>query len=222
MGAVSHDLRTPLATIKISATTLRNPAADLAAGERLELLTLIDEQVDRLNRLVTNLLDMSRVQSGALELRRHPIAVVDLVAEAVRGLELTGHPDRITTALEEDLSLVDVDHLLIVQVLTNLLDNALRYAPEGSPVSIGGRMADDRHVEVSVADSGPGVPPDDRAIVFQMFTGRGVAGGTGVGLWIAKAFVEAHGERIWVEDTTDHGARFCFTLPVALPSAAVA
>jgi len=218
MGAVSHDLRTPLATIKISASTLRNPGADIATEERQELLTLIDDQVDRLDRLVTNLLDMSRVQSGALELRRQPIAVVDLVAEAARGLGLTAP---VTMDLAGDLPLVDVDHLLIGQVLTNLLDNASRYAPEGTAVSVSGRARADGRVEVAVTDSGPGVRPDEQALVFQMFTGRGSAGGSGVGLWIAKAFVEAHGEKIWVEDTAGHGARFCFTLPVARQPAPV-
>jgi two-component system, OmpR family, sensor histidine kinase KdpD len=221
MGAVSHDLRTPLATIKISATTLRNPGADIGAEERQELLGLIDEQVDRLNRLVTNLLDMSRVQSGALELRRHPIAVVDLVSEAVRGLGLETGAHGVIVDLDDDLPLVDVDHLLIGQVLTNLLDNAWRYAPDGTAISVEGRTRPDGRVEVAVTDSGPGVRPEEQALVFQMFTGRGTTGGTGVGLWIAKAFIEAHGEEIWVEDGAGRGARFCFTLPVALQPANV-
>lgn len=214
MGAVSHDLRTPLATIKISASTLRNPGADVDEEQRHELLALIDDQVDRLNRLVTNLLDMSRVQSGALELRRQPIDLVDLVAEAIRGLGLTGRAERITMDLADDLPPVDVDHLLIGQVLTNLLDNALRYAPEDSPICVSGRTRADGRVEVAVTDSGPGLRPDERATVFQRFTGRGSAGGTGIGLWIAKAFIDAHGEQIWVQDTAGRGARFCFTLPV--------
>jgi two-component system sensor histidine kinase KdpD len=221
MGAVSHDLRTPLATIKISASTLGNPSADIGVDERHELLALIDDQVDRLNRLVTNLLDVSRVQSGALELHREPIAVVDLVTEARRGLGLAGGGGRVTTDLPEDLPLVDVDHLLIGQVLTNLLENASRYAPGDTPIVVAARLRPDGAVEISVTDSGPGVRPGDRAVVFQMFTGRGSAGGSGVGLWIAKAFVEAHGQAIWVEDTGGHGARFCFTLPVALQPAPV-
>ena len=138
MGAVSHDLRTPLATIKISATTLSNPGADLGTDERRELLGLIEDQVDRLNRLVTNLLDMSRVQSGALELHRTPVAVVDLVTEAARGLGLAD-TGRLVVDLAEDLPLVDVDHLLVGQVLTNLLDNASRYAPDDTPITVSGR-----------------------------------------------------------------------------------
>ncbi len=220
MGAISHDLRTPLATIKISASTLGNPEADLGNEQRRELLELIEEQVDRLNRLVTNLLDMSRVQSGALELRREPIAVVDLVSEALRGLGHAGE-GRFALDLAEDLPLVDVDHLLIGQVLTNLLENASRYAPDNTPITVSARARDNGRVEVSVTDSGPGVRPGDRAVVFQMFTGRS-EGGSGVGLWIARAFVEAHGGTIWVEDADGHGARFCFTLPVARQPATVA
>lgn len=220
MGAVSHDLRTPLATIKISVSTLRNPAAAIAPDQRLELLTLIDDQVDRLNRLVTNLLDMSRVQAGALEPHRHPNAVVDLVTEAIRGLGQTAGAGRFTMDMADDLPLVDVDHLLIGQVLTNLLDNASRYAPDDTTVCVSGRVRPDGKVVVAVTDRGPGVRPEERSIVFQMFTGRGSAGGTGVGLWIAKAFVEAHGEEIWVDDT-ERGARFCFTLPGARQPAAV-
>jgi two-component system sensor histidine kinase KdpD len=220
IGAVSHDLRTPLATIKISASTLGNPEADLGTEERQELLDLIEEQVDRLNRLVTNLLDMSRVQSGALELHRQAVAVVDLVTEAVRGLGHAGQR-RFDLELADDLPLVDVDHLLIGQVLTNLLENASRYAPDKTPVTISARAGENGSVEVSVTDSGPGVRPGDRALVFQIFTGRS-AGGSGVGLWIAKAFVEAHGGTIWVEDADGHGARFSFTLPVARQPATVA
>jgi two-component system sensor histidine kinase KdpD len=222
MRAVSHDLRTPLATIKISASTLRNPAADIAPEQRLELLGFIEDQVDRLNRLVTNLLDMSRVQAGALELHRQPITVVDLATEAIRALGLASSARRFTLDMADDLPPVDVDHLLVGQVLVNLLDNASRYAPDETAISVTGHVRHDGKVVVAVTDSGPGVRPEEREIVFQMFTGRGSAGGTGVGLWIAKAFVEAHGQTIWVEDADGRGARFCFTLPVARQPATVA
>ena len=158
MGAVSHDLRTPLATIKISASTLGNPGADIGAEERQELLALIDDQVDRLNRLVTNLLDMSRVQSGALELhRRAHRRRRSGRPRPCAGSVWPGAPGRIAVDLPEDLPLVDVDHLLIGQVLTNLLDNASRYAPEDTPIAVSGRLRADGRVEVAVTDSGPGV-----------------------------------------------------------------
>ena len=132
---MSHDLRTPLATIKASASTLRSADADVTHPDREELLELIDNQSDRLDRLVTNLLDLSRVQAGALELRNEPIAVGDLVTDALRGLGTASHPTDITMAIDDDLPLVDVDHLLIGQVLANLLDNAIRHAPPHTAIS---------------------------------------------------------------------------------------
>ena len=191
------------------------PMPTLALVDREELLELIDNQTDRLNRLVTNLLDLSRVQAGALELRNEPIAVGDLVADALRGLGPRADALHITTRLDVDLPLVDVDHLLIGQVLANLLDNATRYAPPGTAISISTRLRDDGLVELAVQDEGPGVPRAERTNVFQMFNRSGTSGGTGVGLSIAKAFVEAHGQEIWVEDVPGGGARFCFTMPPA-------
>jgi two-component system sensor histidine kinase KdpD len=215
VSAVSHDLRTPLATIKASASTLRSVRADLGIADRAELLGLIDNQADRLDRLVTNLLDLSRVQAGELELRNEPIAAGDLVMEAVRNL---GHSDDtadITLAVADDLPLVDVDHLLIGQVLANLLDNAARHSPPHTAITISAALREDGLVQLSVQDEGPGVARAERTNVFRMFNRSGASGGTGVGLSIAKAFVEAHGQDIWVEDAPGGGARFCFTLPPA-------
>jgi two-component system, OmpR family, sensor histidine kinase KdpD len=222
VGAVSHDLRTPLATIKASASTLRDADADVALSDREELLELIDNQTDRLDRLVTNLLDMSRVQAGALELRNEPISVVGLLTDALRGLGHVADTTDITTAIEDDLPLVDVDHLLIGQVLANLFDNAIRYAPPHTVIAISARRRDDGLVELAVQDAGPGIPRAERANVFLMFNRSGSAGGTGVGLSIAKAFVEAHGQRIWVEDGPAGGARFCFTMSPAPVTVVVA
>ena len=212
VGAVSHDLRTPLATIKASASTLRSADADVTPHDREELLELIDNQSDRLDRLVTNLLDLSRVQAGALELRNQPIAVGDLVTDALRGLGRGAEPTDITMVIDDDLPLVDVDHLLIGQVLANLLDNAVRHAPPHSAISVSARLRDDNLVQLVVEDDGPGVPRAERTNVFRMFNRSGTSGGTGVGLSIAKAFVEAHGQEIWVEDSPTGGARFCFTM----------
>ncbi len=221
VGAVSHDLRTPLATIKASASTLRNAEANVSGPERQELLALIESQSDRLDRLVTNLLDVSRVQAGALELRNQPISVRDLVAEVLRAMGPTAGTFDITTSVDDDLPLVDVDHLLIGQVLANLLDNATRYAPPHTAITISAWQRDDGLVQVSVQDEGPGVSRSERADVFGMFSRSGTSGGTGVGLSIAKAFVEAHGQGIWVEDGPGGGARFSFTLPPAPLTAVV-
>ena len=127
----------------------------------------------------------------------------------------------ITTSLDDDLPLVDVDHLLIGQVLANLLDNATRYAPHHTAITISACRRADGLVQVTVQDEGPGVARSERADVFGMFNRSGASGGTGVGLSIAKAFVEAHGQEIWVEDAPGGGARFSFTLPPAPVSVVV-
>ncbi|HTZ08430.1 MAG TPA: ATP-binding protein [Acidimicrobiales bacterium] len=217
--AVSHDLRTPLATIKMAASTLHDDGVAVGPSERSELVRLIEEQADRLDRLVTNLLDVSRMESGALEVHTEPIAVVDLVQEALGGRRRLAGDVPVTIAVDRDLPLVDVDHLLVTQVLANLLDNAARYAPPGTAVTVSGRRGDPGLVEVAVEDGGPGVPRAERGEVFALFSRSGSGGGTGVGLSIARAFLAAHGQRIWIEDAPGGGARFCFTLPVAAVAA---
>jgi two-component system sensor histidine kinase KdpD len=218
VGAVSHDLRTPLATIKVSASALLENGASLSPGDLKELAELIDAQADRLDRLVSNLLDMTRIQSGALELRRQPAAVADLVDEALLVLGRGGRPGDIRWRAPADLPLVDVDHVLVRQVLANLVDNALRHSPAGAPVTVSARRVAGDKVEVGVTDSGPGVPRAEQERIFQMFSRREAGGRGGLGLAISQAFVEAHGERIWVEDAGGRagakGARFAFTLPV--------
>lgn len=217
VGAVSHDLRTPLATIKVSASTLLESGVPLSPGDVKELAELVDAQADRLDRLVTNLLDMTRIQAGALELRRQPSAVPDLVDEALAVLGRSGRTGDIRWRAANALPLVDVDPVLVRQVLANLLDNAFRYSPPDSAVTVYARRTAGDKVEVRVADNGPGVPAEDRARIFHMFNRREAGGRGGLGLAIAQAFVEAHGERIWAEDPPGRnarGARFVFTLPI--------
>lgn len=215
VGAVSHDLRTPLATIKVAASTLIDPEADVDVAGSRELLGLIDLQVDRLDRLVSNLLDMTRIQSGALELRLRPTSMSDLVDEALSVLGPSNAAERVRWRAPTDLPLVDVDHVLICQVLANLIDNATRYSFAGTPVTVTATRRTDGLVEVAVADRGPGVDPDERDSIFEMFNRREAGGRGGLGLAIARAFLDAHGQRIWMEDGKRSGARFTFTLPTA-------
>jgi len=217
VGAVSHDLRTPLATIKVSTSTLLDPEATLDSAASHELLGLIDMQADRLDRLVANLLDMTRIQSGALELRRRPAAVADLVEEALTVLGPSSEADRVEWRPSAGLPLVDVDHVLICQVLANLIDNATRYSPAGTPVTVSAAKAAGGWVEVAVADRGPGVPVAERTSIFRMMNRREAGGRGGLGLAIAEAFVDVHGQRIWVESNGEAGARFVFTLPAVEP-----
>ena len=219
VGAVSHDLRTPLATIKVSTSTLLDADAEVAPADADELLGLIDVQADRLERLVTNLLDMTRIQSGSLELRPQAVAVGELVEEALAVLGAAGDAARVTVEVPANIPLVAVDEVLARQVLANLVDNALRYAPEGSPVTVAAARRGDGRVLVSVVDRGPGIAAAERAQIFEMADRSQSGGRGGLGLAIAKAFVEAHGERIWVTGgDEDVGARFLFTLPVAAPA----
>lgn len=215
IGAVSHDLRTPLASVKTAVTELRRSAAgeSLSDEDRQELLTLIDEQSDALDRLVTNLLDMTRIQSGALELRREITPVADVVDGGLRASALR-RDGSVVVDLPADLPPVDVDLVLMEQVLANILDNAARHAPEGDQVVISAQVHGPL-IALSVSDRGPGVPPSERERVFTMFSRIGAEGRAGLGLAIAKAFVEAHDQTIHVEDAPGGGARFVVTMLAA-------
>jgi two-component system sensor histidine kinase KdpD len=218
MGAVSHDLRTPLASVKAAVSSLRQDGTALNDVDRAELLELIELQSDRLARLVTNLLDMTRIESGALAVRPALMPLDELVDEslaAVNGLVPRG---RVHVEAAPDLPLLEIDHVLIGQVLANLLENAARLCPDGSPIRIGARSTGTPavpFVEISVADEGPGIAAQERERVFEMFSQNGGGARSGLGLAIAKAFVEAHGGTIWVDAGVTHGARLVFTVPAA-------
>jgi two-component system sensor histidine kinase KdpD len=213
LGAVSHDLRTPLATVKAALSDLRREDLALSHADRQELLELAETQSDRLARLVSNLLDMTQIQAGALKLRRRPAMMDELVAETLLALG-PDWPGRLATSIPLTLPPVDVDHLLVVQVLANLLDNSVRHAPSGAPIRVGASWRG-RVVEVVVEDRGPGIPVEERERIFGMFNRVQGGGRAGLGLTIAKAFVEAHGGTIRAEGREGGGARFVFRLPVA-------
>jgi two-component system sensor histidine kinase KdpD len=215
VAAVAHDLRAPLASVKASSSTLADPGLELTPQARQDLARLIDVQADRLADLVANLLDMSRIQAGVLEPRRSLTQVADLLASASGDLgeALRGHP--LEVRLADGLPPADVDIVLITRVLSNLVHNAVRHSPKDAPITVGARLAGPETIEVSVADHGPGVSPSQRDEIFTMFVRRDNDAGAGLGLTIARTFVEAHGQRIWVEDAPGGGARFCFTLPAA-------
>ncbi|HEV8673540.1 MAG TPA: DUF4118 domain-containing protein [Methylomirabilota bacterium] len=217
LSSVSHDLRTPLATITGAASSLLDGADQLDAPARRELLQAIHEEADRLNRLVNNLLDMTRLESGALQVRKewHPLEEIVGAALARLGGRLGDRP--LTTRLAADLPLVPLDGVLMEQVLINLLDNALKYTPPGSSIDIVAGV-DDGQMRLEVADRGPGLPPGDESRVFDKFyrgrlagTGRGV----GLGLTICRGIVEAHGGHIRAENRPDGGLAFHIVLPLA-------
>ncbi len=218
MGAVSHDLRTPLASVKTAVSSLRQDRGGLGAADRADLLELIELQSDRLARLVTNLLDMTRIESGTLAPHASQVPFDELVGEALDAVSGLVPPSRVAVDEAPDLPLLQIDHVLIGQVLANLLENAARLAPGGTPIRIDARAAggtDGPMVEIAVTDEGPGIAADRRDQVFEMFSEHGGGGRAGLGLTIAKAFVEAHGGTIWIDPHVTRGARVVFTVPAA-------
>lgn len=213
MGSVSHDLRTPLASITTAVSALRRGGPALVEADRAELLELIEVQAGNLSRLMTNLLDMTRIHAGGIELHREAVPLVELVDEAWEALAGTGQAVALSTDLPDDLPPVDVDQVLMVQALVNLFENAARYSPPGSPVEVRATPRDGV-VELSVRDHGPGVPASERHRIFEMFNSTG-GGRAGLGLTIARSFVEIHGQQIAVGDAEGGGACFVLTLPRA-------
>ena len=215
-SSVTHDLRTPLASITASASSLLEEGVPFSKEQRAELLRTILEESERLNRLVANIMDLSRLRAGALQPQREPIPLEDLVSSTLHRLRptLAGRP--LSVRIREDLPAVPMDVVQIDQALTNLLENAVRYSPEGSAISVTAlRWHDD--VEIRVADRGRGIPPDERDRVFQEFYRRDVdgrRGGSGLGMSIAQAVVAAHGGTMWIEETPGGGATVGFRLPL--------
>ncbi len=215
MGAASHDLRTPLASIKTAVSSMRQVDAQLSPEDRAELLELIELQSDRLARLVTNLLDMTRLEAGSLELRPMTVGFTALVDEALAQLGGIVASGRVTVEAPADLPPLHLDPVLMSQVLANVLENAERLSPDDSVIRVTARRAPGHPqlVEIAVADDGPGIARQDRESVFEMFSQNGGGGRAGLGLAIAKAFVEAHGGLIWIDPDATSGARIIFTVP---------
>jgi two-component system sensor histidine kinase KdpD len=213
LSSVSHDLRTPLVTITGAASSLLQDTS-LGDEARRELEEAIYEEGCRLNRLVTNLLDMTRLESGSLRLNRDWHSLEELVGSALARLEPGLKSRPVHVSVPADLPLVPVDGVLIEQALVNLVDNAVKYTDATSPITIGAR-ASEGTLTVEVADEGPGLPPGAEERVFEKFF-RATSGprGFGLGLPICRAIVTAHGGRIWAERREPRGTVFRFTLPL--------
>jgi two-component system sensor histidine kinase KdpD len=215
VSAVSHDLRAPLTRIKASSSTLVDSELEIEPETARRLARLIDAQADRLADLVQNLLDMSRIQAGVLQPRRSVAPLGELVASVVSDLTSDQRARHICVDIPADLPPIDADLVLTSRVLTNLLENAVRYSPKGTPIVVRAVLDTPDRIEVSVADHGPGVSPQRRSEIFELFARRDSDTGAGLGLTIAKTFIEAHGQRIWVDGASWGGAVFRFTLPIA-------
>jgi two-component system sensor histidine kinase KdpD len=216
LSAISHDFRTPLATIIGSASTLRDSESSLDAARRRSLLDTLLHEAERMNRLVGNLLDLTRFSEGRVELHREWIAIDELVGAVLARLRdvLAAHP--VALHVPDDLPLVPGDEVMLEQVLSNLIENAARHTPPGTTVEISA-SATGGALEVSIRDHGPGFPPGEEARVFEKFhqaRPESAQSGFGLGLAICKAIVEAHGGTIEARAASGGGADFHFTLPL--------
>jgi two-component system sensor histidine kinase KdpD len=214
LAAVSHDLRTPLASIRASATSLLSDEIDWDPAATKELLQTIDEEAERLNTLVGNLLDMSRLQTGSVTITTQAIGIEEIVAGAIVGLHAP--PDRIEVDVPETLPRVSVDPALLERAVANLIDNALFFSPKDVPVRVeAAEVSGTLHLRV--IDAGPGIPVADRERVFQPFQRLGDnpnGAGVGLGLAVAKGFVNAVGGELVIEDTPGGGCTMVITIPI--------
>jgi two-component system sensor histidine kinase KdpD len=215
LSSVSHDLRTPLAAITGAATSLLDESSQCDPQARHELLRSIHQEADRLDQLMKNLLDMMRLEAGAVQLNKEWYPLDEVAGSALGRMErrLNGH--RVTVSFPTDLPLLYVDGVLLQQVVINLLENAVKYAPAGRTIELSASV-EGREVIVEVADRGPGLPPGEEGRIFDKFYRAKPAreGGVGLGLTICRGIVEAHGGRIWAENRGGGGARFRFAIPL--------
>ena len=215
LSSVSHELRTPLSTIKAAASSLRGKEVSWDSLARTELIAQIDDEADHLNMLVGNLLDMSRIESGALKPKREWNILSEIVGSVLVRMKHLAEGHKLEIDVPESLPLVPVDYVQMEQVFTNLLSNSLKYAPVNTLVQIQAQVESET-IRVQVSNQGPQVPPEHLERIFDKFyriTAADRVTGTGLGLSICKGIIQAHGGRIWAENTAD-GLVFNFTLPL--------
>jgi two-component system sensor histidine kinase KdpD len=232
LDAVTHDLRTPLTSIKASVTTLldelKTRASDgspavLSDDGRREMLDVINEESDRLNRFIEGLVEMARIEAGELRLRRRWGTVEEMVEMALARAKPLTDQHRVEVEIEKDLPIVLVDARAVSEVFYTLVDNSAKYSPAGTLIRIAASRAENDMIIASVEDCGPGIPSEMRERVFDKFfrairaadSSRSQPSGTGMGLAIARGIVEAHSGRIWIESSSGGlGTRAVFTLPI--------
>jgi two-component system sensor histidine kinase KdpD len=225
VSSVSHDLRTPLSSIKAAASSLLQDDVEWSEDERHSFAVAIEREADRLNRLVGNLLDMSRIEGGALKPEKEWYPIDELIHDVLGHMQFSLQEREVKTDIPEDLPPVELDYLQIDQVLTNLVENAVRYTVAPSPIEIKVRVSQGM-MSIQIADRGPGIPEKDLERIFDKFyrvsrANGGSSGvrGSGLGLSVCRGLVEAHGGQIWAENRLEGGTLFQFTLPlVSVPS----
>jgi signal transduction histidine kinase/PAS domain-containing protein len=220
LGMVSHELRTPLASIKGFSSTLLASDVEFAPEKQRQFLGIIDHEADRLTGLVEQLLDLSRLNAGSLQIDLVPLALDDLLHEALPQLSVLTQQHRLEIALPPALPKLHADPHRLSQVVTNVVGNAAKYSPAGTPIRIGA-CAEGGFVQIDVSDQGIGIPPDERATVFEAFRQSkrkdpNQRVGAGLGLAICKSIVELHNGRIWIQDQAT-GTTLSFTIPISTP-----
>jgi two-component system sensor histidine kinase KdpD len=221
LSSVSHDLRTPLASIAGASSTLlaSKSEGEGTGSDKRELLQLIYDESHRLSRLVDNLLEMTKIEADGLKVHKQWEVVEEIIGAALQRLDTALAGRAVTTELPHGLPMVEMDGLLIEQVLVNLLDNALKYSPAGSPLEIHAHH-DGRRLAIDVCDRGPGIPAGDERRIFEKFyrgSHQHLQRGSGLGLAICKAIVETHGGEIHAQNRAGGGACFTLTLPANTP-----
>ncbi len=217
LSSVSHELRTPLATIKAAVTSLRSEMVPWESEARNDLLAAMDEETDHLNLLVGNLLNMSRIEAGALRPERNWNSLAEIVLSAMDRMRLQTEKHQLQVDVSADLPLVPVDYFQIEQVFINLISNSTKYAPEGTTISILAEPTDENVLQVTVSNQGPHVATANLERIFDKFfrvTEADKVTGAGLGLSICKGIIEAHGGRIWAKNLPK-GFAFFFTLPLS-------
>jgi two-component system sensor histidine kinase KdpD len=214
LSSVSHDLRTPLAAITGSATALLQKNITLDKQGRQELVQTIFEEAEHLNQIIRNVLDMTRLEVKAISVQKELQSLEEIVGVVFNRLANKLDGRQVTTSIPMDLPLIPFDPLLIEQVIMNLMDNVIKYTPEGTPLELSAEIKG-KDVVIELADRGPGINLGDEDRIFEKFVrGTAVGGGIGLGLTICRAIINAHGGRIWAENRPGGGAVFRFTLPI--------
>jgi two-component system sensor histidine kinase KdpD len=214
LSSISHDLRTPLSAITGAVSTLLQNDVTIDKDSRVELLQTIHEEAEHLNRMIRNVLDMTRLESGAIKLNKEWQSLEEITGMVLGRLAEKLKDRPLSTNLPEDLPLIRCDGLLIGQVLMNLLENAVKYTPPGTPLELSATVLI-FEVMVELADRGPGIPPGEEERIFEKFVrSRATGGGVGLGLTICRTIVAAHDGTIWAENRPGGGAVFRFTLPI--------
>jgi two-component system sensor histidine kinase KdpD len=224
LSSVSHDLRTPLSVITGAASALLQSAPMLGPAEQRDLAETIHEEARRLDRLVRNLLDMTRLASGAVRVAKEWQPIEGVVGAALERLAQPLRGREVEVRIPPGLPPVPIDGLLVEQALINLLENAAKYTPDGTPLELSA-AADGGALVVAIADRGPGIPRELVDRIFEKFyrlPREGASGGGGLGLAICRGIAEAHGGRIWVENRDGGGAVFRIALPIEGPPPEVA